>query len=150
MVATSRRHAEATDGDLPLIGETPRRGDGHTTITRVDSCAWILGLVARAIDRTMPRKAAAIDMQMDRGQLTRELTGDGHLSIKRLGALPEQFWLTLADELREHFGMLDRAELISQGESLIDRGRQLLAPELLDQEHHGLRAEGHVTRREGG
>ena len=122
-VRAERRSGEVKSLDLPLIGATPQ---GQPTVNPVDS-AWILSLIARAIDRTLSRKEAAYLMHLDQGQMTRQLSGDGHLSALRLGALPEQTWLALADEIREHFGMLDRTQLIEQGEALIDRGRQLLA-----------------------
>ena len=37
------------------------------------------------------------------------------------------YWRNVVDELNVEFGIVDRAELIAQGEALIDRGRQLLA-----------------------
>lgn len=109
--------------DLPMIGATPDRQGS----INLDTCRWILPLISRAIDRSMPRKEAAYLLGIDAAQLTRQLAGDGHLSTLRLGALGQDFWITLADELRAHFGFLDRAQLIEQGEALIDRGRQLLA-----------------------
>ena len=118
-----RRPVENKSLDLPLIGAVPK---GQTPV-KADDGRWILPLIARAIDRSMSRKEAAYAMQVDQGLMTRQLAGDGHLSALRLGALGATFWLALADELREHFGMLDRAHLIEQGEALIDRGRQLLA-----------------------
>ena len=108
---------------LPLVGEARRTQPTYNA----DAAQWVLTLIGRAIDRTMARKEAAYLMGIDQGNLTRQLYADGHLSALRLGALPEQFWLALADELRGHFGMLDRTQLIEQGEALIDRGRQLLA-----------------------
>jgi hypothetical protein len=122
-VPSDRRAVPVKSLDLPLIGAVPK---GQTKVNSDDG-RWILALIGRAIDRAMSRKEAAIRMGVDQGLMTRQLSGDGHLSALRLGVLPEAFWLALADELRDHFGMLDRAQLIEQGESLIDRGRQLLA-----------------------
>lgn len=107
---------------LPMIGEAR----GPVGVDSPDG-QWILPLIDRALDRTMQRKEAAFRMGMDVSLLKRQLSGDGHLSVKRLGALGGGFWSSLADELREHFALMDRSELIEQGEALIDRGRQLLA-----------------------
>lgn len=122
-LARDRRPAKVQSLDLPLIGAVPK---GQAAVN-CEEHRWILVLIGRAIDRSMQRKEAAVLMGIDQALLTRQLAGDGHLSALRLGALPQLFWLTLADEIREHFGMLDRAQLIEQGEALIDRGRQLLA-----------------------
>lgn len=107
---------------LPLIGAAK----GPIAVDLPDG-EWILPLIERAIDRSMSRKEAAILMQQDLSLLKRQLKGDGHLSVKRLGALGESFWSALKDEISNYFGLLDKAELIAQGEALLDRGRQLLA-----------------------
>lgn len=122
-VASARRPREVQSLDLPLIGAAP----SSQSAVNCDAGDWILPILASTLDRTMPRKEAAITMGIDAAQLSRQLAGDGHLSVRRLGALGEPFWRQLSDELRIHFGLLDRAQLIAQGEALIDRGRQLLA-----------------------
>lgn len=106
-----------------MIGATPR---SQSTVNS-DAGDWILPVLMRALDRTMARKEAAIVMGMDAAQLSRQGSGDGHLSVRRLGALGETYWLNVADELRIHFGMLDKAQLIAQAEALSDRARQLFA-----------------------
>lgn len=100
---------------------------GSQSTVNLVACRWILPLFGRAIDRTMQRKEAAILMGVDTAQLSRQLSGEGHLSALRLGALPDTTLLALADELREHFGMLDRQQLIEQADALHDRARQLYA-----------------------
>lgn len=89
--------------------------------------AWFLELVGRAIDRTMPRKAAAAAMGIDQSQMTRELCGRGHLSALRLGALPPSFWAALTDEVRAHFGLSDRAETLRLAQEYDDLARRLRA-----------------------
>jgi hypothetical protein len=122
-VTAKRRPVEVQSLDLPLIGAVPK---GQAAVN-CEAGHWILPLIGNAIDRTMQRKEAALRMGIDQALMTRQLSGDGHLSVPRLGTLGPTFWTVLADEIREYFGMLDRAQLIEQGEALIDRGRQLLA-----------------------
>jgi hypothetical protein len=123
-VSTGTRRPEVKSVALPLIGATP--GD-QSTVNDVADGMWILPILARALDHTMPRKAAAITMQMDAGQLSRQLAGDGHLSIKRLGALGDAYWRNVLTELQVEFGMISKADLIAQAEALADRSRQLFA-----------------------
>jgi hypothetical protein len=59
-------------------------------------------------------KAAAISAQMDKAQLSRQLSGDGHLSVRRLALLPEDFWLALVDELRAYFKLDNDAERLER------------------------------------
>lgn len=123
IVSKADRLPELPTLELPLVGAVPSL---PSTFHPVGG-DWVLPLVGQAIDAVMQRKEAAILMGMDASQLTKQLHAEGHLSVRRLGALPERFWLALASELRAHFGLLDRAQMIAQGEALIDRGRQLLA-----------------------
>lgn len=108
-VAAPRRPREVQALDpqstLPLIGSAR----GPSTVHPVDG-DWILPLACRAIDRVMSRKDAALTMGKDQSQLARELSADGHLSIRRLGLLPEDFWRAFIDELRAHFHMDNDAE----------------------------------------
>lgn len=125
-VVHAERRGEVKSVDTQLTFGPSRAIDSQAAVKRVDN-HWILPLIQRAIDRTMQRKEAAYLLGIDQAQLTRQLSGEGHLSALRLGSLPRDFWVGLRDELNVHFGLLDRAELIEQGEALIDRGRQLLA-----------------------
>lgn len=84
-------------------------------------------IVAAAIDASMARQEAAILMGVDGSTLTKNLKGEGHLSVRRLGALPVSFWAHLATALRLHFGLLSKTEIIEQADALSDRARQLYA-----------------------
>jgi hypothetical protein len=96
--------------DLPLIGEAPRSQQP----VNGDDDQWILPLITRAIERSVGHKAAAISAQMDKAQLSRQLSGDGHLSVRRLALLPEDFWLALVDELRAYFKLDNDAERLER------------------------------------
>ena len=112
-VARNRRPAQVNSLDLPLIGETPAQ---QPSVNAVDSGAgnWILPLIERAVERTVGHKAAAIAAGLDKGQWSRQLHADGHLSVRRLGLLPADFWLALIDELRAHFGIDNDAERLQR------------------------------------
>jgi len=105
--------------DLPLIGEA--RGS-QPTVKIPDGWLWILPVIAQAIDRVMSRKEAASAMAMDEGQLSRQLRGDGHLSVLRLGGLAPQFWGALRDELAVYFDLNDPQAEAKQAAELITRG----------------------------
>jgi len=123
MVSTGTRRPEVKTLDLHRIGAAP---DSQAAVNS-PAGDWILPILMRALDRTMPRKEAAFHMGIDAAQLTRQGNADGHLSVRRLGALGPSYWRHVVEELSIEFGLLDRADLIAQGEALIDRGRQLLA-----------------------
>lgn len=109
-LTSAPRQAEDKALDLPLIGATPNR---QPTVNPLEG-GWILPLIACAIDQTMQRKEAAILMGLDAGQMTRQLSGEGHLSVRRLGMLGEEFWLALADGLRRHFGIDNDAQRLER------------------------------------
>jgi hypothetical protein len=123
MRPTLGRRTEVNSLDLPLIGAAP---GSQPTVNSFDG-DWILPVLSEAIERTMPKKVAAHAMGIDQGQLSRQLAGDGHLSVRRLGALGEEFWKNLVTALQVHFGILSKQELIEQADSLSDRARQLYA-----------------------
>lgn len=122
---TVSRRTEVKPVELPLIGEARR---SQAPVKPVDA-DWILPVLGRAIDRSMQRKEAAILMGIDAGQMTRQLSGEGHLSALRLGALPETFWVAVIDELRDHFGLNDPAERLGQAMDLVGRGMAMLVAE---------------------
>ena len=129
MPATMRArlgHAEVKPLDLPLIGATPK---SQATVKPVEA-EWILPLIGAAIDRTMQRKEAALLLGLDAGQMTRQLSGDGHLSALRLGAMPQPFWVALIDELRHHFQLDDPSARVQQAMDLIGRGMAALVAEV--------------------
>lgn len=116
-VAKSTRHVEVTSGDravrLPLIGAAR----SHPTVTSgSESVAgdWILPLIRRAQERVMSQKEALYVIGIDKAQYIRNLNGEGHLSVRRLGLLPEDFWRALIDELRAHFKMDDDSERLAR------------------------------------
>jgi hypothetical protein len=121
-VSAARTQAEVNPLALPLIGEARR---GQPTV-KADDGGWILPVIAQAIDRVMSRKEAAICMGIDEGQLSRQLKGDGHLSVVRLGALGERFWVALRDELGAHFNLHDPEAEARQAAELITRGMSIL------------------------
>lgn len=124
--AAAHRQTEVKTLDLPLIGATPK---GQATVKPVEA-EWILPLIGNAIDRTMQRKEAAILLGLDAGQMTRQLSGDGHLSALRLGAMPQAFWVALIDELRGHFKLDDPSARVQQAMDLIGRGMAALVAEV--------------------
>ena len=126
IATAARRRVEVKPLDLPLIGESPRR---QATVNPADA-GWILPLIGAAIDRTMQRKEAAIVMGLDAGQMTRQLSGDGHLSTLRLGAMPREFWIALIDELRRHYQLDDPAARVQQAMDMVARGMSLLVAEV--------------------
>jgi hypothetical protein len=128
--ARPRRPLEVPDGDpqgtLGLIGAVPP-ADGAWTNPRAAAAGWILKLIDEAMTATAQRKVICATIGVDKSLLRRQLALDGHLSVWRLGALDDTFWLNLASGIREHFGMLDREELIAEADALADRARQLYA-----------------------
>ena len=113
IVPCAPAHREVTTGDLPLIGVAP---SSHRAVTPSDDAVgdWILPLVKAAQERVMSQKAAVITMGIDKAQYIRNLQGDGHLSIRRLGMLGEDFWLALIDELRTHFKIDNDADRLER------------------------------------
>jgi hypothetical protein len=128
MTASLNRRAvqeEVKSRDLPLIGAVP---NSQAPVKALDA-GWILPLIAKAIDRTMQRKEAAILLGIDHGQMTRQLSGDGHLSALRLGSLPQEFWIALIDELRGYYQLDDPQERVRQAMDLVGRGMAILVSE---------------------
>lgn len=124
--STARRDSgEVKSLDLPLIGAVR----SSQAPVKSGDAGWILSLIAKAIDRTMQRKEAAILMGIDHGQMTRQLGGDGHLSALRLSALPDMFWIALIDELRAHFKLDDPAARLQHAMDLIGKGMAMLVTE---------------------
>lgn len=128
--AQPRRPLQVPEGDpqgtLGLIGAVPP-SDGAWTGERARAAGWILKLIDEAMTATAQRKVICGLVGVDKSLLRRQLDLDGHLSVWRLGALPDTFWLKLANGVRAHFGMLDREELIAEADALADRARQLYA-----------------------
>lgn len=73
-------------------------GTPSSTVTKVDRSRDWLQLVSRALGKSgLSHKAAAAEMDIDRGLLSAQLTGvpGKHLSWSRMGALPPEFWREL-------------------------------------------------------
>lgn len=75
---------------------------------------WILPLVKNAQERVMSQKEAVLTMAMDKSQYIRNLNADGHLSIRRMGMLGENFWRELVGEVSAHFGWDDESEQLER------------------------------------
>lgn len=71
---------------------------------------WLVECADRALERTMSHKVASDAMGIDKGQLSNELKGVGHLSVKRLGLLGPDFFEAWIDEIRAHFNLSDDEE----------------------------------------
>lgn len=84
----------------PLDGVRPKMAKAvtpsHTELRRV---------IASAIERVGPMKAAAADMGIDRAQMYRQLQ-NGHLTIERLETLGPEFGAELGRMLLDAFGPL--------------------------------------------
>jgi hypothetical protein len=126
--AVRRRLTEDNTGDLPLMGAVPQ---GQRTVNAVDLAAgqWLLDLLKEAINSAYSHKAAAIDMGMDKSLLTRQLDGDGHLSLRRIGLLPDYVITSWVGRIQSKYGADDKAARIERGMELIEKGRALLAAE---------------------
>ena len=127
-VSNRRGHLESNAGDLPLIGAVPK---GQRTVKDVDLAAgqWGLDLLKDAIQSAYSHKAAAIDMGMDKSLLTRQLDGDGHLSLRRVFLLPDYVLDSWAGRIKTKFGCDDKAVRIERAMELIEKGRTMLAAE---------------------
>jgi hypothetical protein len=123
-----RRLPEDNTGDLALIGAVPQ---GQRTVNGVDLTQgqWLLDLLKEAIDSAYTHKAAAIDMDIDKGQLTRQLSGDGHLALRRVGLLPDYVICSWVGRIQTRFGADDKAIRIERAMELIEKGRTMLAAE---------------------
>jgi hypothetical protein len=124
MLAKRRTDEEATAGQqqvgLPIMGAV--RTD-PTPTARQDG-DWILPLIKAAQERVMSQKEAVLTMGVAKTQYIENLQGTGHLSVRRLGLLPQAFWEALIDELRVHFRMDDDAERLDRAFECVQRGMQ--------------------------
>lgn len=107
---TARRtDPEATTGrhqvGLPMLGAA--RTDLTPTAGQDTDGDWVLAIVKRAQERVMSQKTAYLSMGMSKTHYIENLQGTGHLSVRRLGLLGEDFWRAFVDELRAHYGMDD-------------------------------------------
>ena len=98
---------------LPMLGAA--RTDPTPTVGQTsDGGDWILPLIRRAQERVMSQKDAYLSMGMSKTHYIEQLQGEGHLSVRRLGLLGEDFWLALVDELRAHFHLDDDTQRLDR------------------------------------
>lgn len=103
-VARALDQHEGNSGDLPLIGATP---PSQRPVNDVDD-PWFPRLIGEVAQRHLSHKEICFAFGgLDKGQVTRQLQGDGHLSAKRAGNLPAAVWLEIADGIKAHFGAGD-------------------------------------------
>lgn len=123
-VTARRTDAEVTGGQsqvgLPIMGAV--RTDRTPTEGQDVAGDWILPLVKRAQERVMSQKDAVLTMGVAKTQYIENLQGVGHLSIRRMGLLPQAFWEALIDELRIHFRMDNDAERLDRAAECVSRG----------------------------
>lgn len=102
-VAKTHRLGELQSLELPLVGAVP---DRPTTFQPLEDagCQWLLDAMGEAIDATTKRQAAAAQMGVDHSQMTKQLKGEGHFSLKRAAALDRETLIGFADRIRVHFG----------------------------------------------
>jgi hypothetical protein len=88
------------------VGAVP---DRPATVQPFDDSSTVplLDCLAGAIDATTKREAAAAQMAMDHSQMTRQLQGDGHFSLKRASRLDRDTLLDFANRIRQHCGVQD-------------------------------------------
>jgi hypothetical protein len=90
-----RKRIQRTLGPMEVIAVD---GGPSTTVNGVDRSAEWRGLVPRALGKAgVSHKAAAVDMAIDPGLLSAQLSGvpGKHLSWLRMGSLPPAFWREL-------------------------------------------------------
>lgn len=118
---------EVTDGQeqvgLPMLGAA--RTDRPLTESRNGD--WILPLIKRAQERTMSQKAALITMEIAKTQYIDSLNGVGHLSVRKLGLLDQDFWRALIEEIEEHFGLNDYDRQLERALDCMQRGAEQVA-----------------------
>ncbi len=131
-VVRAERQAEANPlaERLPgLIGRVQNKGQDDGKLVAGE---WFQPVVAKAIDRVMSRKEAAILLNLSEPELSKQVAGvDGKsLNVRKLGALGDRFVIALADEIRAHFGLNDPATVVTQAMDLVSRGMAMLVSEV--------------------
>jgi hypothetical protein len=121
--SSRQREVNPVDGQLTL-GPMGLQAS-QSPIKSLDS-PLIVGALIEAIDNTMSRKEAALLMGKDQAQLSRQAVS-GLLTLVDLSKLGDEYWRNVADALRARFELLDRAELVAQGERHMERARWFFA-----------------------
>ncbi len=122
-LAAAHSQSEVNSLDLPLMGAARRVPVGDAP----EGGDWLVQCAARAVDRVMSRKQAAIVMGMDQAQMTRQFTGNGHLSMRRFGVLGDDVMRAFLDELRDHFGLQSEAERLDRALDGLTASVQVIA-----------------------
>jgi hypothetical protein len=90
---------------LPLKSSAFLRSCGVKTTDGEPASFDLSGSIRLAFSRCdMSIKVACAHMSLDQGLFSRQLAGDGHISLPRLLLLPEAFWLEFLPLLAHHFG----------------------------------------------
>jgi hypothetical protein len=86
-----------------------------------------LGIIREALRHAdISVEKAALHMGIDKSLLSRQLSGDGHLSIRRLAMLPRDFWRWYMAGLMSEYDLPDMfIKAATVGLSLPRRDRQL-------------------------
>lgn len=92
-------------GPMPLTKSdadvTPKR---RQNMAEFHDGAWVLRDVEEAQIDTMPQKEMLYWTKLDRSQWHAGLLGLGHLSILRLGMVPDPFWFALCERILRRKG----------------------------------------------
>lgn len=128
-LAAGRRQQEDNAVGLPLIGEA-RSSQRAVNAVDLSRGQWLMDALRDAIQSAYSHKAASIDMGIDKAQLSRQLDGDGHLSLPRVAVLPPEVLCAWADRIRAHYGVDDRPSRVQMAMELIERGKSMLAAEV--------------------
>ena len=116
---------------LSGLGMEMVRGTTAADTSVADRGRWILPIAMAAADRVMSRKVAAGLMGITESKLSELARGvdDKSLSLLKLGALGDPFWLALHSELGEHYKLNDPQARVQQAMDLVQRGISLLVTE---------------------
>lgn len=94
---------------LPMVGLTPTAREVKTPdIAPAIGCNSIelAAVIGQALSRAgLNNKQAAAYMELDPGQWSRQLQGEGHISFQRLLKLPIKFWTEFVPLLAEPIGL---------------------------------------------
>lgn len=72
-------------------------------------------------------KAACLEMEIDAGQFERQLSGEGHLSVKRLAKLSPSFWQWFSIEVSRNVGLPEELQHARALEEAADFSNERLA-----------------------
>lgn len=117
MHSTIRRapdQGEVKHSERRLRGLGFRDASAQETLKDLEGGDWLLAAAESAIDQVMQRKVAASAMKIDAGLMTNQFKGIGHMSLRRVGLLPQDFFEEFIDQIRAHFQMDNDAERLDR------------------------------------